>query len=715
MHFIRTMMRHFARHKPLLVFFLIGLLFEVAYAVGAPVSLKYLVDEAFGPKDVQAFYLIFSLLLCGGLLSLAAGLAGEYALNKLSGRVVQKLRSDLYVHIQKQSAPFFQRFRVGDIVARFSSDMASVERVATFSLPFFLKEALSVALGLAMLISLEWKLTLVMVFGSLLMMAGPRLLQGRAESANLRYKEAQERFTNLIDETVKGHRTVHAYHRQSLLLERARSHIQSLLTLGLKMHVTNSLLERLPLTVLLLLNGAMIGFGGYLIFQDQLSIGGFMAFFTLFMSVGQAASNLTLVIPGLIDSGSSFKRIAEVLDYEPDLREVERPIELPPIVEGLTMDEVTFGYTEDSDQLKAVSLRIPVGSYAAFVGPSGSGKSTALQLLARFYDPRQGTVSIDRRNLRDVSEASLRQRTAVVTQESFLFNTTIRDNLLLGRPDANETEIVEAAKLAHIHDTIAAWPEGYDTPVHHEGASLSGGQRQRVSIARALLKKPEVLLLDEVTSALDPGSEAGVNDSIRRLRGSATVVSVTHRLDSVVQADLIFVFQDGRVVEAGTHEELLRRGGLYREMWNKQHGFVLSQDGLHVSVDADRLAQLPFFKGVESEQLRELADLFATETLQEGDSVVREGDSGDKFYLIVRGKFEVVKRGSDGEDRRVAVLQDGDHFGEIALLKGIPRTATVRALGPAVVISMRRDAFLALTAKSPHILQAVEQTLRARL
>ncbi|OXS58904.1 hypothetical protein B1A99_13165 [Cohnella sp. CIP 111063] len=715
MRFLGTMLSHFTKHKLLLALFLIGLLLEVAYAVAAPVSLKYLVDEAFGPKDAQAFYWIFALLLGGGAISLIAGYVGDLSVNKLGARMVQRMRTELYDHIQKQTTPFYRRFKIGDLVARFSSDMNAMERLATASFPFFLRESLSVALGLSMLALLNWQLTLVMAIGSLLLLAGPKLLQRRAEEANMQYKEEQEQFANLIDETVKGYRTVKIYNRQALFQARARERIQSMLTLGLRMHRMNSLLEKVPLASLMVLNGAMIGFGGYLIFQDRLTVGEFMAFFTLFMSTGQSASNLTLILPGLIDSGNSLQRIRDVLGHEPDLGESTAPIELPPITRGLRLENVTFGYDRDSVQLDSVSLDIPAGCYAAFVGPSGSGKSTALQLIARFYDPRQGAVLIDGIDLRRVSEASLRSRSAIVSQDSFLFNTTIRDNLLFGREDAEEAEMIEAARQARIHDTIAAWPDGYDTPVFHEGASMSGGQRQRISIARALLRNPELLLLDEFTSALDPASEAELNGVVKRLRAGKTIVSVTHRLDSVADADLIFVFKDGRIAESGTHEQLLRQSGLYREMWDKQHGFVLSQDGLHVDVDGERLSKLPFFDGIDPERLRELAVLFATETFHEGDAVVREGDPGDKLYLIVRGRFEIVKLGADGEERRVAVLQDGDHFGEIALLKGVPRTATVRALGPSVVLSMRRDAFLTLTAKYPHVLQVVEQTLRARL
>jgi len=715
MRFIGTMLGHFTKHKLLLALFLIGLLLEVAYAVAAPVSLKYLVDEAFVPKDAQAFYWIFALLLGGGAISLIAGYVGDLSVNKLGARMVQRMRTELYDHVQKQSTPFYRRFKIGDLVARFSSDMGAMERLATASFPFFLRETLSVALGLSMLALLNWQLTIVMAIGSMLLLAGPKLLQRRAEAANMAYKEAQERFSNLIDETVKGHRTVKIYNRQALFRDRARERIHSMLTLGLRMHRMNSLLEKVPLAALMVLNGAMIGFGGYLIFQDRLTVGEFMAFFTLFMSTGQSASNLTLILPALIDSGNSLRRIRDVLAHEPDLREADAPVELPPISRSLQLENVSFSYDGDSLQLDSVNLNIPAGSYAAFVGPSGSGKSTALQLIARFYDPQQGAVAIDGTDLRRVSEASLRSRSAIVSQDSFLFNTTIRDNLLFGRDGAGEAEMIAAARQARIHDTIAAWSDGYYTPVFNEGASMSGGQRQRISIARALLRDPELLLLDEFTSALDAASEAELNDLVKRMRDGKTIVSVTHRLDSVTDADIIFVFKDGCIAESGTHEQLLQHSGLYREMWDKQHGFALSQDGLHVEVDGERLAKLPFFDGIGLERLRELAALFATETFQEGDAVVREGDPGDKFYLIVRGRFEIAKRGADGEEQRVAVLQDGDHFGEIALLKGIPRTATVRALGPSVVLSMRRDAFLDLTAKYPLILQAVEQTLQARL
>jgi len=694
--------------------FLLCISIEVAYAAAAPLSLKYLVDDAFVPKNVSAFFLILSILLGGALLNVCAHAAGDYSIGRLGGAMIRDLRTRLFDHVQRQPLSFYQRYRVGDLVARFASDMNSMEGVIRFSSPMFLKESFSIALGLGLLFTLEWKLTLAVLAGSSLMFIGPKLLQSRAETANSVYKEAQEQFSNTIDEMVKGHKTIKSLHQQHRFRELSRRHIQELFTFGMKLHVVNALLERIPLTALLALNGTMIGYGGYLIFHDEMSIGAFMAFFTLFLSVGQSASNLSFLAPNLIESAVSFRRVEELLD-QPVVSEPSAPVNLGDEIGSIRMEGVTFGYSEDAVQLNNVSVTIPPGAYAAFVGPSGSGKSTALQLLARFYEPREGVVTVGGVDLTKVGEASYRQLTALVNQDAFFFDATVRDNLVLDREDVTEEQLQEAAKQAKIHEAIQGWPDGYDTRIREGGGTLSGGERQRLSIARAVLRRPSLLLLDEVTSALDPATEAEINELILRLRPNRTIVSVTHRLASAVEADQIHVFDEGRIVESGTHQELLQRRGLYCRLWEKQNGFRLSEDGLHASVEAERLSKLPFFEGIELAPLRGLAGLFATETFQEGDLVVREGEEGNKFYIIVRGIFEVLKSDRSGGEKRVAMLQDGDYFGEIALLKGIPRTASVRAAGPSVLLSMRREAFRQLTADFPQVLASLERTLQARM
>ncbi|WP_027086543.1 ABC transporter transmembrane domain-containing protein [Cohnella panacarvi] len=715
MNYIRAMLRRMKAYPWLTCVFVGGILIEVAYAVAAPLSIKYLVDEAFLPRDLSAFFLILLLLIGGGLINIGANIFGDYAIGKLSGEIIRQFREELFAVLQRQSQPFYQRYRVGDLVTRFSGDMSSMERTVRFGVPMFLKELLSVSMGLTLLFTLEWKLTLAVLAGSLLMVLGPRLMQSRAEAANSAFKEAQERFTNTIDEMVKGHRTIKGLHQQARFGEKARLQIRELFSSGLKLHMNTALMERLPLTALLILNGTMIGFGGYLIFQDQMTVGDFMAFFTLFMSVGQSGTNLTYLIPGLIEANIGYGRIDELLRQRPSVPEAELPVELPETAASLRMEHVTFGYSEDKKQLQDVSLHIGRGAYVALVGPSGSGKSTALQLLARFYDPSVGAVTMDEIDLRAVSEADLRRQATLVSQETFLFESTVRDNLKLEHTELTDDDMIRAARQAHIHDAVSNWPDGYDTWIHNGGSSLSGGEKQRLSIARAILRNPKVLLLDEITAALDPATESAINRLIGELRSDKTIVSVTHRLASVVDADVIHVFRDGRVVESGTHEELLAHEGLYRTLWDKQNGFRLSQDGMHASVDEEWLAKLPFFAGMEPAVLQDIAARFATETCKADDIVIREGEEGNKFYIIVRGKFEVSRSGSDGQPQRLAVLQDGDHFGEIALLRNIPRTATVTSLGSATLLSMRREAFGQLTDKYPALLYTLERVLEQRM
>ncbi|MBP1930190.1 ABC transporter transmembrane domain-containing protein [Ammoniphilus resinae] len=711
---LRIIRRYLTPFKFLYLLFIASILIEVGYAVAAPLSLKYLVDYAFVPKDGQAFILILSLLVFSGLFNIAAGASGDYLVAKLSGYLLRELRIELFSKLQRQSLDFFSRHRVGDITTRFNSDLLSIERVIGAIFPLGFKEGITVFLGLGLLFSLQWKLALAVLIGSSLLFIGPRIIQGKAETANRVVKEAEGDFASTIDESLKGHKTIKGLHLQEILIERARKQIHALFALGLRKNFMNSLLERIPMTSLMVLNAIMIGFGGFLIFRGELSIGEFVAFFTLFMSVGQSVFHLTFFIPAMIESNISFERVSELLDEHPTVSDVDNPVNMLPLVDEICMHNVTFGYGDGPDILKNVSFHIPAGSFATFVGSSGSGKSTALQLLMRFYDPREGSITFDGVDLRKMSEKSLREQVGVVFQDTFLFNATVRENLQMGRSGITEEEMIAAAKAANIHETIMAWPQGYDTPIVQEGASLSGGQRQRLSIARSLLRKPKILLLDEVTSALDPSTEGHINQTIEGLKGTTTTISVTHRLSSIVHADLIFVFHDGRIVEIGSHKELLDLGGLYFEMWEKQAGFSFSLDGMHAKVDVRRLGKIPIFQGLEKEPLLHLATLLTSETYERGKMIVREGDEGDKFYLIARGSVEVRKQFPDG-DRRVAVLQEGDHFGEIALLKNIPRTASIITTETTVLLSLRREWFLELTKDYPQVMEAVEQTLTQRM
>jgi ATP-binding cassette subfamily B protein len=326
-----------------------------------------------------------------------------------------------------------------------------------------------------------------------------------------------------------------------------------------------------------------------------------------------------------------------------------------------------------------------------------------LNLLLRFYDPAQGAVLIDGIDLREAALDSLRLQTAVVFQDNFLFNMSIRENIRLGRPDATDAEIVEAAKNAEIHEFIVTLAAGYDTLAGERGSRFSGGQRQRLAIARAILRNPALLILDEATSSLDPSTEAAVNATFERIATGRTLISVTHRLSSVMRSDWIFVMHQGKIAEQGRHDHLVDAGGRYSTMWRRQSGVHMS------GVDVAWLKEIPLFEDVDSNTLHELSKLFATEHILEDRDIILEGDPGDRFYILVRGTAEVLKGTA-----RVAVLQDGDYFGEISLLSDQPRNATVRSMTPCVCLILQRDHFRAMLNRSASLRERIRQVAQQR-
>jgi ATP-binding cassette subfamily B protein len=304
----------------------------------------------------------------------------------------------------------------------------------------------------------------------------------------------------------------------------------------------------------------------------------------------------------------------------------------------------------------------------------------------------------------------------MVLQDNSVLNLSIRENIRVGRPDASEEAIIAAAKAVGLHETIMSLPSGYGTPAGEHGVRFSMAQTQRLAVARAILRDPEILLLDEATSALDPADEFAVHSILRTLSRGRTVISATHRLSTVADADHIFVFDSGAIVEQGNHLELLALDGTYANLWRKQAGFTFSADGKHVDVDAQRLKAFPILETLDEEMLAELAPFFATETFQPGRDIVRQNDPGDRFYIIARGKVGVWRtEEQSGHTRQIAVLEDGDFFGEITLITGFPRTATVRTLTVCTCISLGRGQFNRMMERFPELRQQTSDIAAWRL
>jgi ATP-binding cassette subfamily B protein len=467
------------------------------------------------------------------------------------------------------------RYRIGDIVARFTMDIPAVEHAMMQTFSTLILASLSIVVGTAILFLLEWKLALVAFVGIIFMFVPQKLLNKRAQHYNEEYVGIVESFSNNMDEEMKAFKLIRGFQLQESMKTRFNKQLQVWFRLGVKRSFINSNLERLPVMVLSVVNVIILGLGGYFTFQGTMTIGDLIAFYSVFDTVGVSVIQFMEVVPDLIEGEVGIRRINEVLEILPVLEDDEHAIDNPSITQEIKFDKVTFGYTEAHPVIQDLSLSIPVGSYVALVGPSGSGKSTLLQLLMRFYDPQQGSIQIDDLDLRKIQLSALLTQAGVIFQEPYLFHATIRDNLLVGHPDATEEELMKATAAVEVHEAIMQMSSGYDTWIENDGANLSVSQRHRISIARALLRSNELTFLDEVAASLDPESEIALNETISRVNQGRTIVAVSHRLKTVSHADLIYFIHEGRVVEHGTHKELLERQGAYFRLWQKQQGFQI--------------------------------------------------------------------------------------------------------------------------------------------
>ena len=384
---------------------------------------------------------------------------------------------------------------------------------------------------------------------------------------------------------------------------------------------------------------------------------------------------------------------------------------LPRLREQIRFVGVDFSYFGERLQLQGLDLAIGQGQQVAFVGPSGSGKSTVLGLLQRLYEPRAAPSASMAMTSPQPPRTSLRGQMGVVFQDNFLFNTSIRENIRLARPEATDADVEAAARQAEIHDFIVALPDGYETDVGEAGGRLSGGQRQRIAIARAILRDPAILLLDEATSALDPGAEAAINRTIDQLAPGRTVISVTHRLASVTGMDQIYVMHKGRLIEQGTHRSLLERCGLYFELWQKQSGFEVSNDGRFAQIDADRLKQVQLFESIDADRLAHFAAQFRSEFFEAGQNVIVQGEAGDKLFVIVRGTVDVFIKDETGQEHFLDCMEDGDYFGEMALLLNQPRSATIRTVTPSLLLSLSSEQLFRMLDEFPECRAAIDRRI----
>ncbi len=667
------------------------LLLEGAFNILLALSLKLIIDYAIIPRNVRVLTLILACLGGGFLLTAASQVIRDYLYAWFGARILNDLRKEMFRHLQQLSLAFYSRMRTGDVAARFSSDLGAVENAVVLGVPGASLCVINIIFSTGVLFALDWRLALGAMVGLPLCVIGPRILAPRALKAGYLLRVEEAALTSTIQENLGAQPIIKAFSLRQSVVTTFNQQAEKLAGMATRFNFLSYTSERSPNIAMLLFNVALIGGGSYLAFNSSLSIGSLVAFNALFITVSTAVMGLTAVTPSLLQATSGMQRIREMLDEQPTVGEKPGAKRLPKLRSNISFENVTFGYTSEQSNLRNVGMNLPAGARIAFVGHSGCGKSTNLNLIMRFYDPQAGRITFDGMDLRDAQLDSLYDQAGIVFQESFLFNTTIRENIRLGKLDATDAEVEAAAQAAELHDIVVQLRDGYDTIVGERGGRLSGGQRQRVAIARALIRNPSLLILDEATSALDPGTEAAINETIERVSVGRTVISVTHRLQSVVDYDQIFVFKNGRVIEHGSHQMLLSIAGNYAEMWRRQNGTTMSPDGEFKVTDTSILRDVPLFKDLDKSYLKNIAGMFSTEHIPAGRTVITEGDEGSRFYIIVRGKVAVSAANDDAGAVSVATLDDGDYFGEISLLANIPTTATVTTLTPSIFITLQRE------------------------
>lgn len=687
---------------------------EVAMDAGLTLSYRFLIDYAIVPKNRHALVTILVVLFAGLVTTTVASLLRDHLASRVVARAIGELRRAVYDHVQRLSLDVVAERGAPDIVGRFSVDVAALETALGSAVPGILLPALSVIVGTVVLFwVVAWPFAL---FGTLLwplVLLGPRLIAPRAADAVSRKKDAEVVLFANLQETIDGFKAARLFGLARLLRGRFLETLGGAAREGARAGFLSSLVERSTVLTIFAIQVAAVAVGSLVAFRGDISVGVMIASLTIFWNLGWSLVVLSRAAPTLVTTLGSVRRIDELLDETPDAIPATGGQELPPLRESIALDQVTFAYPGSVVALLGVSLEIKAGQYVAFVGASGSGKSTALSLISRLYDPQDGRVTFDGVNVKDADVGALRRQMAVVMQDSFMFDDTVRENIRLGRPDATDEHVEEAAKAAGIHDDILRMPQGYDTRLG-AGTQLSGGQRQRVAIARALVRKPHVLLLDEASSALDPGTEAMVNETLVRAGRGRTTISVTHRLQSVVHADRIFVFNAMRLVESGTHEQLLARGKVYAALWKKQSGVGVSLDGAQAAITVERLREIALLAPLNLTQLERLTKDFVCEVARPGHEVIRQGDKGDLFYFLARGSVSVTVTPPDGPPREVAKLVDGDQFGEMSLLHGAPRSATVTALTECLFLTLTRERFEALVAETPGVREEIEKVADQR-
>jgi ATP-binding cassette subfamily B protein len=720
--------------------YLIGILITIFLALSfdlfIPQALRFVIDNVLGTKPVG--FTVPGLFTAGqpipneekitALLALLAAMIVMFLVNayarlrqaamtaNVSQRVVYDLRMRFLDQIQRLPLSFHARTPANDIVQRFQTDIAYVAAVLSAGLVPMVSNGIAMILFGATLITLNWMLSIVALLGLPVFAFSYR--QGRATMRQNQRETVRrnQEIQQLVIENMNAQPLLKTWNLQKSVMERFREKLETNREINIRNTMITQAFARATVLITNFVQVAVLVFGGAVVIWSNgqdLTAGGLSAFYVLLLRFYGPAGLFAGAFQTLTLSADGLGRFSAILNRKPE-EDPPNAVTLQPLREAIRFEGVGYAPTKGKSLLKDLNVEILAGSSVAFVGPTGAGKATLMQLLPRVADPTEGRITWDGVDLASATRESVRSQIVVLPQDTFILNLTLHENILVGRPDATDAEVKEAARAAGLHSWIVGLPGGYDTIVSDRDTAVNTPNRQRIAAARALLRTDaSLVLMEDALSALDAAEQREIEQHLRGPDGTRTMIKVAQRLGTVTDADEIIVMDAGEIVQRGKHDDLLESGGLYVQLIKDELGEA-AVSGARQAVR--RLGRLEPFSSLPPEVLEETARLLLFAERAPGEILCRQGSVGDELFIIGRGDVEIVVADEEGHERIVNILHEGDYVGEISFLHRTPRNATVRAQTNVEVHILRRLDFDALLERLGSVtLTHLEDTAQARI
>lgn len=557
-------------YLPRLMLAFVCIVLAAAANLYVPWVVKDVIDEVLAEKNMLMLNSIAAGIVIVFFLRGIFFYGQTYLMSYIAQKVIIDIREALYRHLQKLSLSYYEKRKTGTIMSYITNDVAALQNALVESMVELVTEGAVLIGSLGTMFYLHWKLSLLTLITMPIIAHAMRIFGRRLKQTSFVMQERIADITSVLQEAIASVRVVKSFVREEYEIERFKKENNS--NFAAQMKNTQIMATLTPVVEFLAALGVtvIIWYGGMEVVSGNLTAGALMAFLIYAVNLANPVKRLSRVYGSIQKALAAAERVFSVLDTKPEIEDLPNAKKLPEIEGRVEFRSVSFAYKAGEMALDGLSMEAKAGQMVAIVGPSGAGKTTIANLLPRFYDPTEGAIFIDGFDIKQVAMHSLRAQIGIVPQETVLFNGTVYENILYGDLTAAESEVIAATKAANAHEFVMALPEGYQTQIGERGSSLSGGQRQRLAIARAILKNPRILILDEATSALDTESEKLVQAALDQLMVGRTSFVIAHRLSTVLKADQILVMEKGKIVERGTHEELLAMEGLYSSLYRIQ-------------------------------------------------------------------------------------------------------------------------------------------------